>query len=251
MSFHIILYHKAVDNDFDIMLDVFVELYFFGQVVHYSVDADTHISLFADIFEFFCILALSSSCDRSEHLYFCTSAESLDLIDDLIEHGRLHIWSDAWYLNILLTFSCAIPLGYCLTDLKAALKEKDRAGAKKPGLLLLAGLTLAVGVNVLFAYLRSRGGSMEFDYGIWGMLLPLFALPFDGKRQKLAAFTAGTALFCIGLAPGMPYIWFSMPVPALLAFYNGKPGSRRLKYGFYIFYPVHLGLLYLINILFF
>lgn len=173
------------------------------------------------------------------------------LVSDLIEHGGLHMGSDAWYLNILLTFSCSIPLGYCLTDLKTALKEKDRAKALRSGALLLFGLTLAAGVHILFAFLRSRGGSMEFDYGICGMLLPLFALPFDGRWPKLACFAAGTLLFCIGLAPGMPFIWFSMLGPALLLFYNGKPGSKRLKYWFYVFYPAHLAALYVINLLFF
>ena len=173
------------------------------------------------------------------------------LVSDVIEHGGLSIRSDAWYLNILLTFSCSIPLGYCLTDLKKALKKKDRNKALRSGALLLTGLTLAVGVNVLFSFLRTKGAATEFDYGICGMLLPLFCLPFDQKRAKLLCFAAGTLLFCAGLASGMPFIWFSMLAPLALAFYNGQPGSRRFKYGFYIFYPAHLALLYLVNLLFF
>ena len=173
------------------------------------------------------------------------------LIDDVIEHGRLNPGSGAWYLNILLTFSCSIPLGYCAADLKAAVKNRDRVAGQRAGALLLLGLTLAIGVTALFSYLQSRGGSAAFDYGLCGMLLPLAALPFDHRWKKLAAFTAGTFVFCLCSAAAMPFIWFSMLAPALLAFYNGKPGSKRLKYGFYIFYPAHLAALYLINLLFF
>ena len=173
------------------------------------------------------------------------------LVSDLIEHGGLYGWSDAWYLNILLTFSCSVPLGYCLVDLKAALREKNRERALRSGALLAFGLTRAVGVNCLFSFLQTRGVWLEFDYGLFGMLLPLFALPFDGKWEKLACFTAGTLVYCIGLSAGMPFIWFSMLAPVLLAFYNGKPGSKRLKYGFYIFYPAHLALLYVISLIFF
>ena len=207
------------------------------------------------LFAFF----IGEGCRYTKHRgkYFITvfglglGCQLVYLISDLIEHGGLYGWSDAWYLNILLTFSCAIPPGYCLTDLKTALKAKDRQKAYRSGALLLLGLTLAVGANVLFSLLQKRGVWLEFDYGLCGMLLPLFCLPFDGKWPKLACFTAGTLIFCLCLAPGMPFIWFSMLAPALLALYNGKPGSKRLKYFFYVFYPAHLALLYLINILFF
>jgi hypothetical protein len=35
-----------------------------------------------------------------------------------------------------------------------------------------------------------------------------------------------------------------------LAFYNGKKGKTRFKYGFYLFYPAHLAILYLIDMIF-
>ena len=40
----------------------------------------------------------------------------------------------------------------------------------------------------------------------------------------------GNALKCIALLP--------------LAFYDGTRGSRKFKYGFYLFYPIHRALLY-------
>ena len=169
------------------------------------------------------------------------------IIDELIVNGQLGFASDAWYLNILLTFSVSIPLGYCLCDLKTAMARKNRADTKKYALLFGAGLiTLAAG-EILLRQLRGMGCSLRFDYGIWGVLLPLSTLVFDARLPKLAAFTGITLLFCAFTAPAMPFVWFSLLACALLLLYNGQSGSRSFKYGFYIFYPAHLAALYLIS----
>ncbi|MBR5764590.1 MAG: hypothetical protein IKX93_08215, partial [Bacteroidaceae bacterium] len=57
--------------------------------------------------------------------------------------------------------------------------------------------------------------------------------------------------FCLFNMSDMPYVWFSLIAAVLLAFYNEKSGSKKLKYGFYIFYPAHLAALYLISVIFF
>lgn len=170
------------------------------------------------------------------------------ILDELIEHGRLGFSSDAWYLNILLTFSVSIPLGYFLCDLKTAAAEKNRANIKKYALLLGAGLLTVAAFAAVFHRLRGMGGSLQLDYGICGILLPLSTLLFDDKRKKIAVFAAMTFLFCAVTAADMPYVWFSLCAPALLLLYNGQSGSSRLKYGFYIFYPLHLAALYLISL---
>ena len=176
--------------------------------------------------------------------------QAVYLADDVIEHGGLSFGSGAWYLNILLSFSCAIPLGYLTLDLKAAIREKDRSAGLRAGALLALGLALAAGVNLLFYFLRERGGSMEFDYGIFSMLLPVSTLLFDDKRKKLFAFASAVLVFCACTAGSMPFVWWAMGAAALLALYNGKPGKRKLKWAFYVFYPAHLAVLYLISIIF-
>ena len=42
---------------------------------------------------------------------------------------------------------------------------------------------------------------------------------------------------------------FALLCLPLLACYNGKSGSRKLKYLFYVFYPAHLAILYGISML--
>ena len=66
------------------------------------------------------------------------------------------------------------------------------------------------------------------------------------KAYKLAA-VAGV-LLSMGLQDGGIY-WYAMLSLPFLALYNGERGKHKLKYMFYIFYPAHLVLLYVIGML--
>lgn len=168
------------------------------------------------------------------------------LLDALIETGNLGYNSDAWYLNILLTFSIAIAGGYLLLEIRA--KGNKTAGRPYVLIAVCGALILTAGA-IFFPMLRARGWSLAFDYGIWGMLLPVSVLVFEKKHQKLGLFSAILFLYCLFSFREMPIVWFSLLSLLPLLLYNGKSGSKKLKYGFYIFYPAHLGLLYLIAIL--
>ena len=48
---------------------------------------------------------------------------------------------------------------------------------------------------------------------------------------------------------GWPIQYWSLLAVPLLVLYNGKPGRVRMKYFFYIFYPLHLVILYGISML--
>ena len=63
-------------------------------------------------------------------------------------------------------------------------------------------------------------------------------------------FTFGmTALGLIFLSLSRGGIqWFSLIALIPLAFYNGTRGKRKLKYLFYIYYPAHLGVIWLIGL---
>ena len=172
------------------------------------------------------------------------------VLEELFAYGALRASSQAWYMNILLTFSAAIPLCFVISDLKRAAAAKDAAKTKKYALLLCLGLTLLACAEALLRYLQGRGWGLCFDYGVWGVLLPASALLFAKPLYRQAVFTLAVLLFCAFTCSRTPYVWFSLLAPALLLFYNGEGGSRRLKYGFYIFYPAHLAALYLIALIF-
>ena len=137
------------------------------------------------------------------------------------------------YLNILLTFSCAIPIIYLLQEWKS---RKNH--------WLLPVVAVAVGA----AYVLNR--KVELDYGFWGMMVPVFtALAYPGRGEKLEKrhHLLRVFLLAFALLPSClayPQIrFYSYCAVLLLLFYSGKRGKGNFKYAFYLFYPLHLALL--------
>ena len=85
------------------------------------------------------------------------------------------------------------------------------------------------------------------DYGILGVLLPVVIFYSPEKTRKLL-FTAGVLIF-LTLDLGGGIQWFSLLAVPLLALYNQKRGKYNIKPLFYIFYPAHLVVIYLISII--
>lgn len=119
-------------------------------------------------------------------------------------------------------------------------------------LTLLVGVITMWGVSLLEKYVKDRlllilGGAavialgagaaelMNTDYGYMGIvcIMVLYAL----RRVKWLQIAGGCLAFLWEIWAPIAFI----PV----AFYNGKRGLR-LKYVFYLFYPLHLLILYLI-----
>ena len=177
------------------------------------------------------------------------ACQAVFIAAELIENRALTAGSDAWYFNILFTFGLSCPACFWLLDARALLREQKRAAAaKKFG--LLAGYLAALSLFVWFAWRQRReaGWGLAVDYGLCGILLPLSTALFDDDGQKLFAFTLALLVYGFTFSAAVPYVWFSLLSAPLLACYNGKSGSRKLKYLFYVFYPAHLGILYLISL---
>ncbi len=111
--------------------------------------------------------------------------------------------------------------------------------AKKP-VIGMTGLLLAM---FLSEFLRT-------DYGILGILymLVIFALRKIAEPQKYILMAILITLLNLMLSGGLQM--YSVISVIYISFYNGKPGPKNdlLKYGFYLAYPVHLLILYLISI---
>lgn len=151
--------------------------------------------------------------------------------------------------GILVNFSLAILLIYEVQAIKRAMAQKRPGRAF--GLLALFLLSVAA------VY-----GFVEFvlyvDYGFWGVLIPVWASIPDYKEGeapailakisnrpvKFAFFSGGLLLLCVSRGLLTDIQSFSLLALPLIALYNGRPGRKGLKYGFYIFYPAHLVLLW-------
>ena len=120
---------------------------------------------------------------------------------------------------------------------------------------LLWGLIFAGGVVATY-FINQY---VEIDYGFWGCTLAVFVSLFDFKdsENKLLQKLDSLFLQILCIIPPMialifvyqkvlPQIYSLISLPILLL-YSGKRGTKKLKYCFYVFYPLHLAILYGIN----
>lgn len=141
---------------------------------------------------------------------------------------------DSLYQCILVTFSLSVGL---IFSLDAAVQKPTPANTAAAVLTLLSVWFIS---DVLPRFLPG----FYVDYGFFGILLPVLIWLGKDKWQSIIFCGAGLVLLSIG----KPNQWFSLLALPLLAFYNGKRGKARLKYLFYIYYPAHLVLIYLVSL---
>ena len=90
------------------------------------------------------------------------------------------------------------------------------------------------------------GTDFAIDYGFFGVLVPAAAYLGKTRREKLL-FTAG-ALVALAWSVG-DIQWYSLAALLPLALYSGQRGKRRMKWLFYLYYPLHLAAIYGISLL--
>ena len=146
---------------------------------------------------------------------------------------------------ILGTFLLGACLLFSLQNAKKALFIRAWGkGAAWSGLFVL-GIAATYYVNRI----------IYIDYGFWACMLPVFAgaayLPenapgnlkkWDNKWLSLLSFTVGLALLSYFDDYSEVQVYCLLALP-LLALYSGRRGKWKMKYFFYLFYPVHLALL--------
>ncbi|MDY4599086.1 MAG: TraX family protein [Candidatus Faecousia sp.] len=137
------------------------------------------------------------------------------------------------YQCILVTFSLSIGL-ICAVE---NAQKKGTSGAA------LAGAALFAGIYFVCEKLPQYVPGFHVDYGFWGVMLPVIVY-FGGR--SVWAFLAGLTVLC--LSRGGLQWWAMLTVP-LIALYNGQRGKHRLGWMFYLYYPAHLVVIYLIDFL--
>ncbi len=139
------------------------------------------------------------------------------------------------YLNILITFSLSVITIFCT----------DNARFKKTVssfVLLFFELLVVIFICAVLPRLLTARDFMV-DYGLAGTLLPVAVYLMPNKKSKLVC----TALMLIIIGFTADTIqFFSLIAIPLLMLYSGERGRHDMKLLFYIFYPAHLLVIYLI-----
>ena len=176
-----------------------------------------------------------------------------------VYQGAYYFYNGKTTMCILVTFSLSIIMIYALQYFYKMLFQKEASLLKKG----LGGIALLASIGLTVAFTRK----FQVDYYIYGCMLPLLAslahFPESAPAKLKRIDTNFTSVLLLGigavvLALRVPFYTisiaglsvriqlFSVIAILLLFFYNGKRGKYKMKYFFYIFYPVHLLILELI-----
>jgi hypothetical protein len=151
----------------------------------------------------------------------------------------LYIAVGSLYMSIFFAFSLSLCL---ILSLDLAIERKT-----------WPSITLAVLVWLAVAFVSgvlpelNTGTDFFVDYGPVGVLIPAVLYYLKGKWKKLLALAlllAPLAMYAL-----LPVQWYAYLALIPLALYNGKRGKYKLKYFFYLYYPLHLAVIYGISML--
>lgn len=155
-----------------------------------------------------------------------------------------YVYDRDLYMCVLVTFALSILVICPMQNCKSA-----ERGAEK---CLWALVTAAAAAGVWLLNQR-----LTIDYGFWGCMLPVFASAFQGRgkgaespldRKEVHVLAMGVGLLLLAADSGGIQAWSLLALPLLMA-YSGRVGKWRMKYFFYVFYPVHLAVLQAVALL--
>ena len=172
------------------------------------------------------------------------------IIEYIIRDGRFNAYCDCFYLNILITFSFSILLCYAYLYFEEQCAKDSGVKLYLSLALFAAALALALMSERIFGALSLKAGfNIRADYGLYGIILPLSVVICKEKPKKLAFFALVLGIYCMESYLSFGYVFHALWVLPLLWAYNEKSGNKLLGKLCYIFYPAHLGILYLISML--
>lgn len=156
-----------------------------------------------------------------------------------------YLYDGSTDMGILITFSLSILVIYAMQYLKETVFDSECGRIKQWVAFLMLCAVIAV-VYLLNMY-------VDIAYGFAGCMTPVLASVFRKTRSgSLICFERldhrivhvlmlGIGLIIISLSCELGVIQFySLISIPLLMLYSGRRGKYKMKYFFYIFYPVHL-----------
>ena len=140
------------------------------------------------------------------------------------------------YQCILVTFSLSIGLIYLM----------DRAqGAGKIPVALVGTATVWFLTEMLPGMLPATDFCIDYDF--WGVMLPVMIYLAKDRKQALVLLAAGVTMLALHFGGNQ---WYGLLTVPLMALYDGTRGKANIKRLFYLYYPAHLAVIYLIGLVF-
>lgn len=155
------------------------------------------------------------------------------LLTAVVCQGVYFVAMRSVYLCIMVTFSLSVGLIWLLQQANRGLWAK---------FALAAGLVLAFFAAEILP-LRLKGTDYGIDYGFIGIVLPVAVYLFPDRKRQLLCMAVGLVL----ISTSWNVQWWSLLALPLLALYSGKRGKWKLKWLFYLYYPAHLGGIWLLG----
>ena len=147
------------------------------------------------------------------------------------------------YLSTLISFSLSI--------LAISLLEHLNAETKKP-MFVFYNLLVILFVLVMLCLIKPPHFmdryQLMLDYGIYPFAIPIILYFLPTKEWRILALIPLLYLLSLDFTWEQQFAFFALPI---LLLYNGEKGKANLKHFFYIAYPMHLVLIFIVYVLFF
>lgn len=106
---------------------------------------------------------------------------------------------------------------------------------------------LYLGENIVYTFFGCCTYYYNLPYTLAGVMLPVFISLSDRREIKLLLTGVGLLIVAV-MTKSSLQIW-SLLALIPLSLYDGTPGKYRMKWLFYLYYPLHLIVIYGIGLL--